>query len=221
MTTEKLTLFVTLVALGPLVATGQNAKIESRVISGGGGTGSGGQASVTGTIGQAIGGGAAGGGAYAVRGGFHATLEVVPPEPGESFQAWMDGLAAEDLPPEEQRGPLDEPIGDGMSNLLKYALGLMPMTPSAHAAPRVVLVSKTDGGVERDYLGIEFERSINAAVEFELESSEAVSGWNTASFSVEIVDPSVGDNRERVRLVTGIPVEDSSRHFIRLHVTTP
>lgn len=49
----------------------------------------------------------------------------------------MENLLEPDKPPAGQRGPLDQPAGDGVSNLLKYALGLLPMVPTAEAAPRV------------------------------------------------------------------------------------
>jgi hypothetical protein len=45
-----------------------------------------------------------------------------PQEP-DGFAAWIDGYPST---PSELRGPADNPSGDGLPNLLKYALGLNP-----------------------------------------------------------------------------------------------
>lgn len=213
--------FVFLLAVGPAAMAENVARIEVHAISGGGGTSSGGSSVLSGTIGQAIG-GVAGGGTVELKSGFHAaTLELLLPEPDESFQTWMDGLAEEDQPPPDQRGPLDEPANDGVSNLLKYAFGLLPMVPSADAKPRVVVVTALDPlNVERDYLGIEFWRSADAAVVMELEKSDALSKWTTAPFTTGILEGPDAQGRERVRLLTGIIVKDLPKQFLRLRIET-
>ena len=68
-------------------------------------------------------------------------LEIIPPKPDPSFDVWMALLPDEEKPPEGQRGPLDEPAGDGVNNLLKYALGLKPLIPYAHEGPRLAYFS--------------------------------------------------------------------------------
>lgn len=84
----------------------------------------------------------------------------------------------------------------------------------------MVLVAVEDGGGERDFLAIEFERSVKAAVELDLETSDDLSGWAPAWFATEITDPSVGENRERIRMVTDIPVEEHGERFLRLQIKT-
>lgn len=210
---------ILLAAVAPAVTAQNTAQIEVHAISGGGGTASGGMVTLSGTIGQAIGGAASGGGVE-IKSGFHpASLELLLPEPDGSFQAWMDGLPESEKPPLDQRGPLDEPANDGVSNLLKYALGLLPLRSSPDATPRVVIVPAPDAdNVVQNYLGIEFWRSADAAVVTELEKSGTLSGWMTAPFTTLILDGPDAQNRERVRLLTGILVKNDPRQFLRLKI---
>ena len=187
----------------------QNYHLESHVISGGGETSSGGDHTISGTIGQAAA-GFSSGGDYELRSGFWGGGLTVVVEPDESFETWMENLPDEAKPPEDQRGPNDTPGGDGMANLLKYALGLMPLTPSAEAAPTMV---SEDG-----YLGIELERSRDAAVTFQLEGSEDFLEWVDVPFNAEIINPDVGDNRERINLISVLGTDTHSRYFLRLRV---
>jgi hypothetical protein len=56
-------------------------------------------------------------------------VEVIPP--GETFATWIDGYPELD---EADKGPMADPAGDGVPNVLKYAFGLDPM--DAEAASR-------------------------------------------------------------------------------------
>jgi len=204
----------------PLSVLAQDSTIESHVISGGGGTSSGGGYTISGTIGQPAA-GALSAGEHVLHGGFWGTSLQVIVEPDESFESWMDSLVGGDKPPEGQRGPLDIAAGDGMTNLLKYALGLMPMTPSADAAPKLIAVTATNGGVEQSYLAIELERSKDAAVNFQLEASDDLEGWEDATFVTDVLNPDVGDNRERIRLLSGIALNEHPEFFLRLRISMP
>jgi hypothetical protein len=193
----------------PSGVRGQSYEIESHVISGGGGTSSGGDYAINGTIGQPAAGFSGGGGSRLAAGFWNAGPEVVV-EPDESFQKWMDNLPPGDQPPAGERGPDDEPTGDGMSNLLKYALGLMPMTPSADSAPKLV--------IEQDKLVLELGRSPDAAVRFHLEASPDLETWSDIGFDENTTDSDIGDSRERVRLLTTIETTRQDTHFLRLRV---
>jgi hypothetical protein len=212
----------TLVPAFLLVASAASAqiRIEAPTISAGGGRSAGGAYELTGTIGQ-IGAGRVSGGSYVISGGIWGSLEVIPPEADESFDAWIAGLPEGQRPPEGQRGPLDAPAGDGMSNLLKYALGLPPMVPAAEAAPRLVTVTVNESGGARNLLAIELQRSTRALVGYAVEASSNLSEWSTTTFAVEVVNPSVAPDRELVRLITAIAVEEGQRHFLRLRLTAP
>ncbi len=62
-------------------------------------------------------------------------------------------------PPEGLRGPGDEPAGDGIPNLMKYALGLPPMTPGTGHLPVQEVRSLEVDGVEAEYLTLAFTRT--------------------------------------------------------------
>jgi len=201
----KTALFAISLALLPMVAWGQVYQIEAHVIASGGGTSSGGNYVISGTLGQPLA-GSASAGEYELSGGFwEIALEV---EPEGSFEAWIRSLPTGQRPPEGQRGPEDEPAGDGMSNLLKYALGLSPMTPSASAAPAIT--------VHKGNLAVQMERSKDASVNFELEGSTDLDGWVNVPFTEEIINPDLPGNRERLRLVSDLETGENPRYFLRL-----
>lgn len=212
-------LFTAALLAGAATAFGNSAEITAHSINSGGGQSKAGPTVLTGTIGASIAGFSTGGN-VALTGGFSATLEIILPEPGESFETWMASLPAPHQPPPGQRGPYDEPAGDGMSNLLKYALGLMPMTPSADAAPRIVRVpfqNDVDGPWQHK-LALEFKASVDAAVTFEIEAETDLTQWQNVTFSRQNGNTD-GDGRQEVSLITNIVAEDHDRHFLRLIVT--
>jgi hypothetical protein len=212
MTKKTLTFWTTCLALLPLTVLAQETKIESHVISGGGGTSSAGNVVLTGTIGQPVA-GLSSGGDYQLKAGFWGIFLDVVVVPDESFAAWMENLPESEKPPEGERGPQDTPAGDGMTNLLKYALGLMPMTPSADAVPKVFL--------EDGFLTIALGRSQMAAVAFKVEGSLDLTTWTNVPFNEQIVDADIGSSRERVHLLTGLNQHDNPKYFLRLRVTRP
>lgn len=201
--------YLLLSLLWPLGTWGQSYEIESHVISGGGGTSSGGDYAINGTVGQPAAGVSSSGESQLAAGFWNVSLDVVV-EPDDSFEAWMANLPVADKPPEGERGPDDQPAGDGMTNLLKYALGLMPMTPAADSAPAVT--------IDQDNLALELERSHDAAVSFHLEASTDLVAWSDIAFVEDTIDANSGDNRERIRLLTGIETARHETYFLRLRV---
>lgn len=135
-------------------------------------------------------------------------LEILPPNPDPSFNAWMDALPDGEKPPEGQRGHHDKPAGDGMSNLLKYALGLKPLTPSGQEAPRVSAFSGEE-------LAVEFTRAKASTAVIGMEASTDLQHWSPVEFSVNWQED-VGADRERVHFVIDAPAGDT--YFLRLTV---
>jgi len=124
----------------------------------------------------------------------------------------MDNLSASDKPPEGRRGPDDTPADDGVSNLIKYAFGLMPLTPSADAMPDFTV----DNG---DFIGLSLIRSTDADVNLRLLGSGDLEHWTVVPYSETIVESGLPDNRVNVDLLTGLKKQDDDSYFLRLEVT--
>lgn len=197
-------------ALGPasLLAS---AEITSSVISGGGGSASAGSVEIQATLGQPVAGVATAGDTTLESGFWTGRLEVIV-EYDNAFEEWMANLDPEDKPPEGQQGPDDTPAGDGVSNLLKFAFGLMPLEPSADAAPVLFADDETD------LLGLSFIRSADAEVTLKIYGSEDLEEWEEIGNTEEIVVESLPGNREKIHLLTDQLTADHERYFFRLHV---
>ncbi len=116
------------------------------------------------------------------------------------------------------------PAGDGINNLMKYALGLDPNVPSAvlpQAAP------KDYGGVT--YLRYTFVRNPNASdVTYEVDAADSPAGpWTAVATSVNGTMPRMQDSSEESSGANGMihvevhdttSVADAPRRFMRLQV---
>jgi len=135
-------------------------------------------------------------------------LVTIPPVPDPSFAAWMASLPENEKPPANQRGLLDAPAGDGMSNLLKYALGLKPLTAYANDGLRLANVSSNT-------LALEVTRAKNTTAVIIPEGSMGLTGWSSVTFT-EAWQENVGADRERVHYLIQRPAGDA--YFLRLRV---
>lgn len=183
-------------------------ELTAGATAGGGGTSSGGGFTLRGAIAPAAG-GVQTGGPFTLTGGLIGGILVVElPDPDAKFETWMANLPPSQLPPPDERGPLDTPARDGVSNLLKYALGLPPMEPAANAAPRPV---------ERNgYLAVEFRRAQGRGVAWTLLHSIDLKAWNDVPFDVELLDTL--DGIEHVIFVSNRPAGGPSSEFLRLRL---
>jgi hypothetical protein len=115
--------------------------------------------------------------------------------------------------------PQASPAGDGLSNLLKYAVGFSPLV--SISTPPLTLSFQNFSG--QDYPYLEFTRFKDAASIISLEkSTDLVSAWQTsqsAYTTVSVTD--LGDGRERVVLRNLTPLVDTPRVFFRLRVSAP
>lgn len=135
-------------------------------------------------------------------------LVIIPPVPDPSFAAWMASLPANEKPPEGQRGLLDTPAGDRMSNLLKYSLGLKPLTFYPTDGIRLANVSET-------MLTLEVTRAKTSTTVIVPEGSTAMTGWTPVEF-IEAWQEDVGTDRERVHYLIPRPEDDAC--FLRLRI---
>lgn len=135
-------------------------------------------------------------------------LVIIPPEPDPSFAAWMASLPDDEKPPEGQRGTLDAPAGDGMSNLLKYALGLKPLTAYTNENPKLAYVSENT-------LALEVTRVKSTTAVIIPEGSTNLTNWQPVGFT-EAWQEDVGADRERVHYLIQKPADDA--YFLRLRI---
>jgi hypothetical protein len=123
----------------------------------------------------------------------------------ESFTTWI----TESTLLESERGANDDPDGDGLTNLLEYALGLNPALADAENGPRL------EKGAES--LRLVFQRSKTAAVEpmvIEIgESLEDFMPHSPPSEDVEIIDQ--GETEEVSVALTGL----GGKVFVRLRTS--
>lgn len=187
-------------------------EIPSSVISGGGGSSSAANVTLTATLGQPVAGISAAEDTV-LSAGFWPSALFVDVIYENAFEEWMANLPPQDQPPEGQRGPDDTPANDGVKNLVKFAFGLLPMEPSADAAPRIVI------DAEEGFLGIDFVRSHEAEVTLAVYGSTNLEGWEQISHVEDAwSDSGLPDHQEHVRLLTGIKAEEHMRYFLRLQV---
>ncbi len=191
------------------VVDAQETVVEKQIVSGGGGYATSAAYTLVGTLGQTAVGPATTATASIQSGFWTIALEVIV-DPDGGFHDWMANLPPDQQPPPDLRGPADIAAGDGMTNLLKYALGLPPMTPAAEAAPVTTLF---DG-----FLGIELGRSANAAVFLHVEASQDLELWEAESYTETLIGLDAQGDREYVLLLTGIRAGETNRSFLRLRI---
>lgn len=128
----------------------------------------------------------------------------------DGFALWQSGhFSSEELEDPTISGPLADPVGDGVANLLAYALHLDPRSP----APRDALPTQ---GFTEEGLTLTFNRSKEATdVEFVVEVSEDLVTWSAAPEDVEQIG--LTDNGETDRAVF-LDKGTGDRRFIRLRL---
>ncbi len=142
------------------------------------------------------------------------TISIVDDEaPLEGKAAWR----LEHFGTEEDAGEAAmaaDPDGDGVANLLEYALGGDPNTPDRSVLP--VTGTVTEDGIE--YLTFSFERPSPAPedIAYIPEASSDLLEWGEVELEVES-SPN-GDGMESLFYRSAEPLGDEARYFIRLRV---
>lgn len=140
-------------------------------------------------------------------------LSVGEPDVDEvTFESWQAAHFDQDqMADPEVSGPDASPAGDGVENLLKYALGLSPFEPSRHLLPVPVL--------KEGHLALTYERLKNAAdIVYRPEVAVELASWQSGQDQIE--ETSVEDlgESERVTVRAVSPVAAESRQFLRLAI---
>lgn len=117
--------------------------------------------------------------------------------------------------PDSCRDLTSAPAGDGVPNIMKYALGLGAMDAVTGALPVPVVV---DGQPGQRHLGLEFSRNEFASdLLLELEVSSDLKTWEVVPSTLELTKPEWSDRYVRLRENT--PVGTATRRFERLKVS--
>jgi hypothetical protein len=131
--------------------------------------------------------------------------------PGGGFTSWPALL---DLP-ENQRGPNDTPAGDGVPNLVKYAIGVGPLDSAAGRIPQEVVEGSVN---DETYPVVSFVRDKSATgVAMQVEAATGLdfaSDLGTTVISTE----DLGDGTERITVRSNARFADHARQFFRLAV---
>jgi hypothetical protein len=136
------------------------------------------------------------------------------PAPQAAYDGWQAGFfTSAQIADTAFSGPTADPDGDGLPNLLEFALGLNPVAAGSTAATTV----GTENGTGR--LTLTFRRARPATVlTYTVEGSSDLVAWRTLVVN-PLGDAGVGD------LITvsdaPLPSEDQTRRFLRLRVTAP
>ena len=109
-----------------------------------------------------------------------------------------------------------EPAGDGVPNLVKYALGLNPLTPATpDELPSGDIEQALDG---QDYLTLIVNRTATAPdVTYNVDVSGDLFSWSSDPTNVVTVT----DTPTQLVVRDNTPVPDASPRFIRLRVSRP
>jgi hypothetical protein len=113
-----------------------------------------------------------------------------------------------------------DPNGNGLSNLLEYALGLDPTAAGASRGTTIGTV--TENGLE--YLSLSYTRPAGAQARPDVvytpqrATSLRLNNWSSSDIVFHSVMPVAG-SRETVTVRSTHPISGTNREFLRLHVS--
>lgn len=206
-------ILLSLMVLAP-AAQAQNFSIDWFTVAGGGMKSRADKYVLNGTVGQAAA-GAMTKGNYSVVGGFWS-FSAAGPASGTSISADLAGstYAGIDLTdPAQAQADLD---GDGVSNLMEYALGSDPRNPADGLNGMQMSLTNISGS---QYLTLSFKRRKTSSIllQYIPESSADVQTWSSANLA-EVNVTTVDSQFDWVTVMDMMPTLVDAPRFIRLRV---
>lgn len=101
-----------------------------------------------------------------------------------------------------------DPDGDGLANLLEYALGGLPKSPDSDIAPTVSIIG--------DRLNLTFDRTSDPALLYEV---EAISALDTTDWPAIWSSTGAQNTAETVTVPDTVDLDAQTRRFLRLRVS--
>lgn len=152
-------------------------------------------------------------------GGGAAYLNLVVETP---YAAWQGQVfSAAQLANPSVSGPTASPAGDGIPNLIKYALGLNPLANGASGLP-VASIATTGSG---SYLALTYTQVLSATdITYTVQVSTDLQNWNSGSgFTTQpSAVTNAGGLTQTVTVQAVTPIDAlNPKEFIRLQVTQP
>ena len=143
-------------------------------------------------------------------------VNVTPLPPCETLAEWrLRRLSPIDPEKPPSSGDLDDPDGDGVVNLLEYALDTDPLVPNPAVEAAAIVVSGMT------YPAVTFRRRLcRDHLQYVVETSDDLSKWDRGVEHVVEAPPALdnADGTEQVIFRSVIPLQAGPRRFMRLAV---
>lgn len=157
---------------------------------------------------------------YVFKGAMLGALFEAPGGGGAAgYSAWVGSHFSEaEQGDASVSGPEADPDGDGIENLVEYALGLDPRQPGVDGLPVTGLGSFTVGGETDQYLILEVTRPDSIEdVGYEVQVAGELTNWGTGAVLAESIPNQDGTTTYIYR--DSVPMGAEARRFMRLSVS--
>lgn len=139
-----------------------------------------------------------------------ATVNIVAPP----FDTWRGkNFTSAQLANTAISGPLATPANDGISNLLKYALGLNPLAPASNIV--TVVPDPTQTYLELTYTSVNSATDVSLAVEV----APDLVHWSSGSSVTTVTQTVNNGSTQTVTVKSNTPISAAPSQFMQLQVT--